>query len=110
MRFLVDAQLPPSLVYWFRAKNCDALHVFELDRLAADDFQIWQLASSIAACIVTKDKDFIRFKAQSKGPQVLWLNVGNCSNSDLLAQLEQQWDTVHSQLIAGADLIQMIRL
>jgi predicted nuclease of predicted toxin-antitoxin system len=110
LRFLVDAQLPPSLVNWLRGKGCDALHVFELDRLAADDFQIWQLASSISACIVTKDKDFIRFNAQSKGPQVLWLNVGNCSNADLLAQFEQQWQAVSSQLQGGTDLVEMIRL
>jgi predicted nuclease of predicted toxin-antitoxin system len=82
MRFLVDAQLPPSLVRIL----CDAGHICEhvgdVGLREADDAPIWQYAMSNDAAIVTKDEDFANRKAaRAAGPQIVWIRIGNCLTS-----------------------------
>ena len=58
MRFIVDAQLPPALARWLASQGCDAAHVFDLQLGSATDREIWALALSTDAIVVTKDEDF----------------------------------------------------
>jgi predicted nuclease of predicted toxin-antitoxin system len=58
MRFLIDAQLPPSLAVTLRECGQEAAHVFDLLPPAARDAVIWQLALDSGYVLVTKDEDF----------------------------------------------------
>jgi predicted nuclease of predicted toxin-antitoxin system len=44
LKFLIDAQLPPSLEAWFEAKGHEARHVASLSGLDAPDAEIWDRA------------------------------------------------------------------
>lgn len=58
MRFLVDAQLPPSLAHWLVEQGHVAEHVADHNLEAASDRAIWDFADAVSAVIVTKDEDF----------------------------------------------------
>jgi predicted nuclease of predicted toxin-antitoxin system len=58
VRFLIDAQLPPSLAAALCDAGCDAVHIGEIGLLAATDRQIWDEAKSRSAVLVTEDRDF----------------------------------------------------
>jgi len=58
MRFLVDAQLPPSLARFLVELGEEATPCRDLGLRDADDDVIWQFATSGGWCIVTKDEDF----------------------------------------------------
>lgn len=84
MKFLIDAQLPPSLAHWLREAGYDAQAVREVGLLAATDSEIWRYAQAQGCVIVTKDEDFAqRAQAGSTGPVIVWLRVGNTSNAAL---------------------------
>jgi predicted nuclease of predicted toxin-antitoxin system len=84
VKFLVDAQLPPALARWLCEVGCDAQAVRELGLREADDNVIWQHAEANGCIIVTKDEDFaVRVQATQRGPDVVWLRVGNTSNAAL---------------------------
>ena len=85
MLFLVDAQLPPSLVEALRQAGCQAVHVIDIALQTATDQQIWDEAVSRSAVLVTKDRDFpLRRAARNDGPAILWVRVGNASNRKLI--------------------------
>jgi predicted nuclease of predicted toxin-antitoxin system len=107
VRFLIDAQLPPKLVQWFDAKGHEAEHVFYLGNLASDDRLIWSAAIEANATIVTKDKDFVRYRRQSEGPQVLFIGLPNKSTAELCEHLEQNWQSLSLRLNAGQAIIQL---
>lgn len=72
MKFLVDAQLPPSLALWLREAGYDSLAVREVDLRDADDGEIWRHARMQGRNILTKDEDFVRrAQADTSGPAVI---------------------------------------
>lgn len=88
MRFVVDAQLPPSLARWLTAQGQVAEHVVEVGLLDAEDRPIWDYALRNHAVIITKDEDFPTRAMQNKvAPGIVWVRVGNCSNQILLQWL-----------------------
>jgi predicted nuclease of predicted toxin-antitoxin system len=106
VRFLIDAQLPPSLVSTLQANGHDAVHLFDVAPTDADDMAIWQLAMSDQRVIVTKDEDFAsRSKLASAGPQIVWLRVGNCSKAELRAWLEPLLPSIIQALEQGERLV-----
>lgn len=88
MRFLVDAQLPPAMAAWLRARGHDAHHVREFGLDAVPDHEVVRRAVADQAIIVTKDSDFSRLSANSPGCRVLWLRLGNGTVNSLLRRLE----------------------
>lgn len=44
MRFLVDAQLPAALARWLETQGHDAVHVYDIGLLEAEDKTIWRAA------------------------------------------------------------------
>jgi predicted nuclease of predicted toxin-antitoxin system len=52
VKFLVDAQLPPALAEWFRARGHEAAAVREVGLREADDQSIWFRAQTDGAIIV----------------------------------------------------------
>jgi predicted nuclease of predicted toxin-antitoxin system len=59
LKFLIDAQLPPSLEAWFGEKGYEAQHVASLLKADASDAEIWDFAVAGGFVIVTKDRDFV---------------------------------------------------
>lgn len=58
--------------------------------------------------IVSKDEDFARLTLVRPEPvAVVWLRMGNCRTTVLLATLERAWPDLAAQLDAGARLIEI---
>ena len=58
MRFLVDAQLPPSLARFLTTVGEEAIACRDVGLRDADVGELWQFAIAGGWCIVTKDEDF----------------------------------------------------
>ncbi len=85
MKWIVDAQLPPSFAAALRAANCDAVAVREIGLREAKDSTIWEHALRNNAVVVTKDEDFAdRAMRSDKAPVIVWLRIGNATNPVLL--------------------------
>jgi predicted nuclease of predicted toxin-antitoxin system len=84
LKILIDAQLPPGLTANLRAKGHEAFHVFRVGLRDASDTALWNYALVEQTVISTKDEDFARRRLRAKsGPTIIWLRVGNCSNTML---------------------------
>ena len=108
MRFLVDAQLPPSLVGFLRKLGEEAIACRDVGLRDADDGEIWRFAIAGGWCIVTKDEDFaVRHMTETNGPQVLWLRIGNSTNPALFQWLEPLWTDIVRELRTGQGLVEV---
>jgi predicted nuclease of predicted toxin-antitoxin system len=108
MRFLVDAQLPPSLTQFLRTFGEEAIACRDVGLRDADDEEIWRFAIAGGWCIVTKDEDFaVRHMTETSGPQVVWLRIGNSTNPALLQWLEPLWANIIRELRMGQGLVEV---
>jgi predicted nuclease of predicted toxin-antitoxin system len=110
LRFLVDAQLPPSLAVWLAAKGHQAEHVIDLGALDAPDAVIWDTALTTGAVIVSKDRDFVDW-ARTRKPKVriVWIRFGNMHRDVLQASLEAVWSQVEDALASDVTVIEVGR-
>lgn len=109
MKFLVDAQLPLALARALCDFGYEALHVEQIGLLAADDSAIWNHALQISAAIITKDEDFvIRLAHDSSGPFIVWLRIGNCSNTKLWIWLAPLLPAIEYAAVSGESMIEVI--
>ncbi|WP_298742851.1 DUF5615 family PIN-like protein [uncultured Brevundimonas sp.] len=110
MRFLIDAQLPPALADWLRARGHKADHILELVGPAVDDAVIWDIARRDGRVIVTKDRDFATWAATRRaGPQVVWIRLGNATRRVLAEWLEPRWPEIERRLGEGVHLVEVGR-
>jgi predicted nuclease of predicted toxin-antitoxin system len=108
VKFLIDAQLPPLMAQVLRERGYDARHIFEIQRLANRDNEIWQFALDGDWVIVTKDEDFVERAVASRGaPRIVWIRWGNLRNRPLLDNVRRAWGAVADKLAAGEDLIEV---
>ena len=106
MKFLVDANLPPDLCIWLRARGHEAEHLADLNLLTATDTQLWDRGKTQKLVVATKDVDFYdRALILGAPPQVLHVAVGNCSNIRLFEILTSEWADIEAALFAGSRLI-----
>jgi predicted nuclease of predicted toxin-antitoxin system len=107
--FIIDAQLPPSLAGALRAAGFDAVHVVDLELVAATDRQIWQEVSLRSAVLVTKDRDFSLLRAASNdGPVILWVRTGNAANRTLITQIVSALPEIVAAIERGEAVIEFI--
>ena len=110
MRFLVDAQPPPSLALLLGAHGHDAIQLFDVAPRDADDAAIWNLAAKDNRVIVTKDENFATCsKLAPSGPQIVWLRMGNCAKAELRAWLEPLLPSIIRALEQGDRLVVALR-
>lgn len=110
MRFLVDAQLPPSLAAWLTAKGHHAEHVADLGALDAPDATIWKMALASGAVIVTKGRDFVDWaRAREPKARVLWVRLGNMRRDALQASLEAVWTRLEDAFASEVTVIEVGR-
>jgi predicted nuclease of predicted toxin-antitoxin system len=109
MRFLVDAQLPPTLARFLGGHGHQAEHVFDIGMEAAEDRAIWDYAIHVGAVVVTKDEDFPnRIAVDPAGPPIVWIRIGNTTTQALLRWFEPLLPTMTAALTAGEKLIEMV--
>lgn len=91
MKLLFDHNLSPRLVTQLASLYPDSSHVFLLGLDTASDLEVWQRAKQDGYCLVTKDSDFNDLVA-AKGfpPKVVWLRIGNCTTTEIVALLQAQ--------------------
>jgi predicted nuclease of predicted toxin-antitoxin system len=78
LKFLVDAQLPPSLARWISSRGHEATHVFDIAMHTAGDAAIWAYAGANGCVLLTKDEDFVDRWLLSAAPIALvWIRKGN---------------------------------
>jgi predicted nuclease of predicted toxin-antitoxin system len=106
MRFLVDAQLPPSLCAWFAERGFAAEHVTEHLDGQTPDAEIASYAAANGLVLVTKDDDFA-FRFPPETYQLVWLRCGNISNRALQDWLLERWTLLLAKLDAGERLIEV---
>lgn len=108
MRFIVDTNLPPALAAWLVEQGHEAVHTSALGLESAADRIIWQHAATTGSIIVSKDEDFALPKAaNSDGPKVVWVRIGNAVRRVLLQQLSSVWPSVIEKLEEGNGIVEV---
>jgi predicted nuclease of predicted toxin-antitoxin system len=108
MRFLIDAQLPPSLAVTLRECGQEAAHVFDLLPPDAQDTVIWRITLDSGYVLVTKGEDFAEWsRLRQPSPAVLWLRIGNLKKVELRGKLVPLLPELVERLQAGETLIEV---
>ncbi len=108
MRFLLDAQLPPSLATWLGERGLAATPVRSLGLRDSDDGSILNFAKEGAWTIMTKDEDLVaRCIGNPSAPSIVWLRIGNCTNRVLFAWLDPLVPEISRRLSKGEKLIEV---
>jgi len=105
--FVCDVNLPPRLAAFFRERNFEAVHACDVGLATAGDRTIWDFARARDAIIVTKDTDFIRMGTAPRGPRVILVCTGNCSNNTLLAKLSEALPEIVALLEMGSRVVEL---
>jgi predicted nuclease of predicted toxin-antitoxin system len=62
----------------------------------------------LSSYIITKDEDFAQWTLVDRpGPQIIWLRIGNCKNTELIDWLMPMWLQVIFALEQGERLIEI---
>jgi predicted nuclease of predicted toxin-antitoxin system len=86
----------------------EAGHVLDLNLGQSPDNDVWRYAEMNEAVIVSKDEDFAQWVMSGRrGPKVVWLRVGNCTNAELEDWLLPVWPDVVSALDGGDRLVEV---
>ena len=86
----------------------EAAHVLDAGLLDASDSRIWDHAIATGATLITKDEDFaIRSSVSKTPPSIVWIRIGNCPNTRLLAWFEPELPSVIAALDSGACLVEI---
>lgn len=108
MIFLVDNQLPVALARHLQSSGLEAAHVTESGLERAGDREIWDYAKANGCAIVSKDEDFLYLSASdTDGPPFVWVRLGNCRNTTLLAAFDAVLPQLLSAIDAGAKVIEI---
>ena len=107
MRFVVGQQLPPARAAWLGEQGFDAKHLREIDLQSASDEAIWSHDSTDNAIIVTKDDDFVKFAHPRGHARLVWVRIGNRSNSMLLEWSKAHWPKLLERLRLGDTLVEL---
>jgi predicted nuclease of predicted toxin-antitoxin system len=89
MKFLVDENLPRSIVKILDPDYPASVHVSHVDLMKVDDDAIWTYARENGFSVISKDRDFAdRSDVFGPPPKVVWMRVGNCSVQQLVQAIE----------------------
>ncbi|HEY2032531.1 MAG TPA: DUF5615 family PIN-like protein [Rhizomicrobium sp.] len=107
MKFIVDAQLPPSLAVWIRARGHDASALREIGLRDASDIEIWTYACSADCILITKDQDFPLLAETQPGAKIIWIRTGNLLKRALLKRFEHAWPELLGHLQSGIAIVEL---
>ena len=108
MKFIVDAQLPRTLVSRLVALGHDALHVNDLPSAGeTSDAEITDFADMHDCIVVTKDADFRHaHEAAGRPKRLLHIRLGSIPNRELLLHISTHHDAIASAF-DEADFIEL---
>jgi predicted nuclease of predicted toxin-antitoxin system len=108
VKFIVDNQLPAALAQYLHKRGFDCQHVLEAGMGDALDSEICRYAELQERIVISKDEDFFYFAKQLEARiQVIWVRLGNCRTSVLLAAFERSWPRIESCLKAGDRIVEI---
>jgi predicted nuclease of predicted toxin-antitoxin system len=108
VKFLVDNQLPVILARHLQTRGFDCRHVLDVGLAEASDAEVCRYADEQGRIIISKDEDFLHLANRPEAAtRVLWVRLGNCRTSTLIAAFEQFWPNVESCLKAGDRIIEI---
>ncbi len=100
MKLLLDQNLSRRLLPRLESLFPQSSQVALLGLDRADDTEIWAIARKEEFAIVTKDADFVELSLmQGFPPKVIWLNLGNISNTEVATRLLAEADGIKSFLM-----------
>lgn len=103
MRLLFDQNISFRVVKQLKPSFPETIGVREAGLYNADDFQIWEFASTNGYTVVTFDKDLPDIGAvRGFPPKIIWLRTGNVDNQALVNLFLARADDFH-QFINSAD-------
>jgi predicted nuclease of predicted toxin-antitoxin system len=106
MRFLVDNQLPIALARWLAGKGSDTVHVLDIGCDRANDIPIGDRATADNRIVVSKDSDFFLLANRlGDSGRLLWVRLGNCRTSTLLARFEIEWPRIEQSFSDGHRIV-----
>ena len=108
IRFLIDAQLPPGLAQRLAASGHEAEHVNRVGLGGRRDSDIWRHAVRTGAVLITKDDDFVTLANEETNGQIVWIRLGNISNSALWRALDPLLDEIIQALNAGERNVEVV--
>lgn len=108
MRFLVDNQLPPALARHLTERGHDAVHVADVGLDEASDQTVWTSAIADDRVVVSKDEDFFFLANRPNDPgRMVWVRLGNCRTTVLLAAFDRILDAVLGALESGQRIVEL---
>ena len=107
-RFIVDAQLPPSLARFLSDEfGVQAQHVEGLGLRGAKDKDIGQLARDTSAAVLTKDQDFVTMAHTGRVPATVLLACGNVANARLQEIMRNNFASALALLDSGERVVEI---
>jgi predicted nuclease of predicted toxin-antitoxin system len=104
VKLLLDQNLSRRLLPALEATFPGSTQVQLLGMQADDDSTIWAYAKAEGFAIVTKDSDFVEMSAvRGMPPKIIWLNLGNVSNTVVRNKLMEHLPTILSFLDSNED-------
>jgi predicted nuclease of predicted toxin-antitoxin system len=108
VKFLVDNQLPASLVRFLVQRGFEAEHVLDLKMDEATDHAIWRHAAARQMTLISKDEDFVYLASQpDAAAQLVWVRIGNCRNAALFAAFDTAWPQLQAALEQGIPVVEI---
>lgn len=106
MKFLIDAQMPPSLKQVFGYRNYDVIHTLDLPlKNNTPDSEITKIAMKENRILITKDSDFYdSYLLKNEPPKLILVKTGNISTKHLKSLFQDYFDEIIEKLTEN-DLI-----
>ena len=110
MKFLVDEQLPISLVKWLGGQGYDVIHATSLGKnLKITDKTVCKDSMLNQRVVISKDIDFLNSFLIKKEPwKLLYLTTGNISNRELVVLFQSNLTQI-IEWFSKANVIEMNR-
>jgi len=96
MKFLIDAQLPPSLKKLFISRGYDCIHTLDLENQNDTPDRIINFISvTQQRILITKDGDFLdSFIVKQEPYKLILVKLGNSSKSELFHFFSEKFDEI----------------
>ena len=108
MKFILDNQLPRSLVHVFQVHGVQCEHVRSLNLAQATDREIWLFAAEDEWIVVSQDQDFADLAARSSvGPQLVWVRTGNQLVREVHEHFAKALPEIIERLAAGTRVVEL---
>lgn len=108
MRFLLDVNLSPKLLWEFRRLGHTCEHVADVIDKNAKDRAIAEFANQNDAVLISKDADFVEFsRSDLLKTGLIWLRCGNMSANDTCMVVRARLPDVIVALTNGRKIVEI---